>query len=135
MKLLELNYSPTDRQLRQFGTVCLIMLPSLGWIWGGSMLVILGLAIVALAVAVTGFVWPSGIKPVFVGLMVITFPIGLVLGELSMIAIYFFLFLPLSLAFRLIGRDALQLKRPNTTTTYWQEKKQPTSASTYYRQS
>jgi len=56
-------------------------------------------------------------------------------GELSMIMIYFGLFLPLSLAFRVTGRDALQLKRLKSSSSYWQEKKQPANASTYYRQS
>lgn len=135
MKLIEFNDSPTDGQLRQFGAVCIVMLPTLGWIWGGSMQIILGLCILGGTLALSGFVWPASLKPIFLTLMAITCPIGLLAGELSMIMIYFGLFLPLSLAFRLTGRDALQLKRPKSSTSYWQEKKQPASASTYYRQS
>ncbi len=135
MKLIELNWSPTDRQLRQFGGVCMVMLPALGWIWGGTTLAILGLFILGLTLAVAALSHPTSIKPIFLTLMVITSPIGLVVGELSMIMIYFGLFLPLSLAFRVTGRDALQLKRLKSSSSYWQEKKQPASASTYYRQS
>ncbi|MAI31089.1 MAG: hypothetical protein CMM07_05360 [Rhodopirellula sp.] len=135
MKLIELNWSPTDRQLRQFGGVCMVMLPALGWIWGGSTLAILGLCILGLTLAAAALSHPTSIRPIFLTLMVITSPIGLVVGELSMIMIYFGLFLPLSLAFRVMGRDALQLKRLESSSSYWQEKKQPASASTYYRQS
>jgi hypothetical protein len=135
MKLIELNWSPTDRQLRQFGGVCMVMLPALGWIWGGSTPAILGLCILGLTLAVAALSHPTSIKPIFLTLMVITSPIGLVVGELSMIMIYFGLFLPLSLAFRVTGRDALQLKRLKSSSSYWQEKRQPASASNYYRQS
>ncbi len=135
MKLLELNWSPTDRQLRQFGAVCMVMLPALGWIWGGSAIAILGLCILGFTLAAAAFSHPTSIKPIFLALMLITCPIGLVAGELSMMLIYFGLFLPLSIAFRVTGRDALQLKRRNSSSSYWQEKQQPASASTYYRQS
>ena len=36
MKLIEINWQPTDRQLRQFGVICLVALPALGWLWGGG---------------------------------------------------------------------------------------------------
>ena len=113
----------------------MVMLPALGWIWGGSTPAILGLCILGLTLAVAALSHPTSIKPIFLTLMVITSPIGLIVGELSMITIYFGLFLPLSLAFRVTGRDALQLKRPQSSTTYWQQKKQPASVSNYYRQS
>ena len=135
MKLIELNWSPTDRQLRQFGAVCMVMLPILGWIWGGSPLAIMGLCILGLTFAVAAFLHPPSVKLIFLSLMLLTSPLGLVIGELSMMMIYFGLFLPLSLAFRVAGRDALQLKRSTSSPSYWQAKKQPSSASNYYRQS
>ncbi len=135
MKLIELNWSPSDRQLRQFGVVCVFVLPALGWIWGGSSLAILIFAILGITMAVAGFTQPKTLKPAFLTLMLVTSPIGILVGELSMILIYFGLFLPLSLAFRIMGRDALQLDRPDSATSYWQKKKQPTSVSSYYRQS
>jgi hypothetical protein len=135
MKLIEFNWSPSDRQLRQFGVVCIFVLPAFGWIWGVSTLGILILALLGITLAVSAFAQPNFVKPAFLTLMLVTSPIGIVLGELSMVLIYFVLFLPLSLAFRIMGRDALQLDRPNSATSYWQKKKQPTSVSSYYRQS
>lgn len=85
MKLIEFNHSPTDGQLRQFGAVCIVMLPTLGWIWGGSMQIILGLCILGGTLALSGFLWPASLKPIFLTLMAITCPIGLLVGELSMI--------------------------------------------------
>ena len=135
MKLVELHWSPSDRQLRQFGAVCMVALPALGWIWGISNLPMLVLSILGIALALAGWAKPRILKPVFLTLVLVTSPIGIFVGELSMIMIYFGLFLPFSLVFRIIGRDALQLKRPKSATSNWQKRQQPTDVSTYYRQS
>ena len=135
MKLIDANWKPTDRQLRQFGVICLIALPLVGYMWGAGTLVIGILAAVGLILAVTGIVVPRAVKPVFLALMIITVPIGIVIGELAMLLIYFGVFLPMGLVFRLLKRDALQRKFDRHATTYWQAKSQPTSAARYYRQS
>ncbi len=135
MKLFELNWNPTARQLRQFGVISLFALPLVGWLWGagGSVLAALGLG--GLVFAAAGFVFPKLLKPIFVALMVLATPIGIVIGELAMMMIYFGMFLPLGLFFRLVGRDALLLKLDREAKTYWSAKKQPGSARSYYRQS
>jgi len=135
MKLIEFNFSPTDRQLRQFGAISMFALPLVGWIWGLSGNVLMGLAMTGAVIATAGFVVPKLVLPLFVGLMVIATPIGFVVGELAMIMIYFGLLLPIGLFFRLIGRDALALKLDRNADSYWSPKKQPNSVASYYRQS
>ena len=135
MKLLEFNRNPTDRQLRQFGAMLLFALPLVGWLWGASGTILAALALAGLLLAVAGMVLPKLMWPLFVALMAIAMPIGLVVGEMSMIAIYFGVFLPMGLAFRVMGRDALNLKRDCNTRSYWQAKKQPQNVASYYRQS
>jgi hypothetical protein len=78
---------------------------------------------------------PKLAKPIFIGLMLVATPIGLVIGELAMISIYFGMFLPIGLFFRLIGRDALALKLDRNANSYWSAKKQPNGVRSYYRQS
>ena len=135
MKLIEIQWSPTDRQLRQFGAVCLVALPAIAWFWGGNTTVIQSFAGLGLAAAGIGLLFPQWLKPVFLALSVAAIPIGIVIGEVAMLLIYFGLFLPFSIAFRLTRRDALQLGRSTVKTSYWQEKKKPTDVSSYYRQS
>ena len=135
MKLLEFNWNPTDRQLRQFGVIALVFLPLVGWLWGASGNVLAGLAIGGALLAVAGSVVPKALKPVFVILMLVAAPIGLIVGEVAMLLIYFGMFLPLGLFFRIIRRDALALKLGRDTNSYWSAKKQPSSAASYYRQS
>ncbi|MEM7476533.1 MAG: hypothetical protein AAF483_16215 [Planctomycetota bacterium] len=135
MSLVEVNWQPADRQLRQFGLVCFIALPMVAWIWGASALWIGILAAVAALIAIGGFVAPQLLKPIFLALMIITIPIGMVVGELAMMFIYFLVFLPLGLVMRMAGRDALQLRIKKETSSYWETKKKPKSAASYYQQS
>ena len=135
MKLIEINWQPTDRQLRQFGIICLVALPAIGWFWGAGPQLITGLAIAGGVLALAGLVAPRLLKPVFLGLSILVMPIGLVIGELAMVLIYFGVFLPIGLVFRVVRRDALHLKCDRNQPSYWKPKQQPASVASYYRQS
>ena len=136
MKLVEMNWNPTDRQLRQFGMISLVALPLLGAFWGwGNVSVIAVTAAIGAVLAIVGWVYPRGLKPVFVGLTLVTIPIGMVVGELAMAVVFFGLIVPIGLVFRLIGRDSLQRKLDRQADSYWQPKKQPRDAAAYLRQS
>ena len=134
MSLVEINWKPTDRQLRQFGIICFGALPFLSWLWGGNLSTVGWFAAVGFALALTGWVLPRALKYVFIALIVVTIPIGLVVGELAMLIIFLFVFLPIGVIFKLAKRDGLQLKLDRSATTYWQVKKQPRNVSSYYHQ-
>jgi hypothetical protein len=133
MSLLDLNLRPADRQLRQFAWISLFALPLIGWFWGGSIPLIAILAVVGAAMVLVSLVWPQALKPIFLGLTLIALPIGFVVSELSLLLIYFVFFLPLGLLFRLMKRDALQLKFDRRASTYWQPKPRPRGPSSYFR--
>ena len=135
MKLVEINWNPTNRQVRQFAIICLFALPLLGWIWGVGLQFIGLLALLGLALAVAGVVFPGVVKPIFLALTIAAIPIGMVIGELVMLLIYFGVFLPVGLCFRFMKRDALQLKLDRQAKTYWQSKNKPSGIASYYRQS
>jgi hypothetical protein len=134
MKLVEIDWNPPNRQLRQFGGICAFALPCLGWLWGGSGSIIATLAVVGVALALLGLAWPRGIKPVFLALMMVAIPVGMVLGELAMMCVYYGVFLPIGIIFRVLHRDELQLKLARNSASYWQSKSQPDNSSRYYRQ-
>jgi hypothetical protein len=135
MALIESNWNPTSRQLRQFGILCLVSFPLLGWIWTGNATVITALACLGLFIAISSHFYPKGISPLFIGLMLITAPIGMVVGEVAMFLIYMTVFLPIGMLFRIASRDRLRLKIDRQATSYWQPKRQPKSVGSYYRQS
>ena len=135
MGLVEINWTPTDRQLRQFGVICLVALPLVGWLWGDDLPIVGCLAAAGSALAIVGLVVPKALKPLFLLLAIVATPIGQLIGELAMLVIYFAVFLPIGICFRVLNRDALQLKLNRNATSYWHPKPQPRGATSYYRQS
>ena len=80
MKLVQFNTSPTNSQLRQFGIGALIALPGLGWVWGAPQSMMLPLLGCGILLASVGILKSSLLKPVFIGLSLITVPIGMVVS-------------------------------------------------------
>ena len=54
--------------------------------------------------------------------------------HLILAAVYFLMFTPLALIFKLIGRDALQRRLDPRSNTYWQIRATRTDPAAYYRQ-
>lgn len=135
MAIVQANWNPTTRQLRQFGGLCLVALPLVGWLWSASSTVIMILVAFGVVVALASWLYPRAVQPLFVGLMLITTPIGMIIGELAMVLIYVAVLLPIGILFRIVARDRLQLKLDRQATSYWQAKRKPESVASYYRQS
>jgi hypothetical protein len=146
MKLVEINWKPSDRQLRQFGWMALAGLPLAGWLftgkpWPVSTATTLQATVIAL-LAVAGAICaalaaarPTLLRTPFLGAMLLALPIGMVVSELILVAIYFLVFAPMALAFKLMGRDALDRQLDRAATTYWRPKAQPNGVESYFRQS
>jgi hypothetical protein len=134
MSLAEINWNPTDRQLRQFGAISFVAVPVITWFWDANWTAIGIAAAVGAAICLVGWFFPRGLQPLFVGLMVVTYPIGLVVGELLMMMIYYGVFLPIGCVFRLMGRDPLERHIDRQAATYWQTKKHSTDPASYFRQ-
>ena len=71
MKLVEIQWNPSARQLRQFGVVCLFVLPLIGWMWHATPTTIGMLGAAGLVVGVTSLLFPKAVKPVFIGLSIL----------------------------------------------------------------
>ena len=134
MKSPQINWNPSDRQLRQFGLTALLLLPLLTGLWtAGNVALVLGAAALGVIAAALGFLAPRRLKPPFLALSLLTFPLGILVHELSLILLFFGVFAPLGLLFRCAGRDSLQRQFDREATTYWQPKEQPTDVASYFR--
>ncbi|HUG18283.1 MAG TPA: hypothetical protein VMM56_04860 [Planctomycetaceae bacterium] len=134
MSLVQLNWNPEDRQLKQFGMLSLVLFPFVTWIWGASWSAIGIAAVIGAFFATIGTAAPQVLKPVFLGLSLILMPIGIVVGEILLFLAYVTVIVPIGIIFRLMGRDRLQLKFDRECESYWQDKHLPTSPSRYYQQ-
>jgi len=71
---------------------------------------------------------------IYVVLMAVTFPIGLVVSFTLLAIFYFLLLAPVGLFFRLIGRDALGRKFDPTADSYWLQRNPPENPERYFQQ-
>jgi hypothetical protein len=131
----DIDFDPPHSTLRHFAWIWLAVFGALGGIrlWQGKPF---GAALIAVAVivGVAGSIRPPLIRLLFVGLTVVTFPIGWLVSRVILGAIYFGIFTPLAIVFRLMRRDALRLRRDPEKTSYWIEKRQPNDSARYLQQ-
>ena len=108
MRWSDIPFSPEPRTLRQFAGLWLAFFGGLAaWqgIARGRVGLAIALAVLAIVVGGLGLARPALVRPIFVGWMVLAFPIGWTVSLLLLGLVYYGLFLPIGLAFRLeIGR-------------------------------
>ena len=136
--MIAVQWNPERKQLRQFAGIWFPAFCALvGWIvgartgqWGAVQIAWAGCGVQAAA----GIIYPPTIRPVFVGLILLTYPIGWVVSHLLLAAIFYLLFLPIGLALRMSGHDPLQLKKP-AGNSLWKTPVGKTNPASYLRQS
>jgi hypothetical protein len=92
--------------------------------------VLVGIAAVSLAL---GAVAPAAMKPVFVGLVLITYPIGFVVSRVITAGIYFGVLTPMGLIMRLGGYDPMRRTFDRNALTYWEPVKRQRTRESYFR--
>lgn len=138
MQWSDIPKNPADKMLRQFGVLCFLF-------FGGfsiyhisirpNFYLSLVFAIIAILAGLAAIVKPVTLKYIFIGWMILAFPIGFIVSKIILLSVFLLVFMPVSLIFRLIGRDALALRRKSTqSSTYWLPKQQPADPSRYLRQ-
>ena len=135
--MIDINWRPSDRDLRIFATACLVvaggfgvsffletgMLPLVKWLW------LIGGGVFAL-----GMVRPQSVRYLYVLLSVLVFPIGLVIGNVLMALVYYVLVTPVGLVFRLMRRDPLDRELDPEAKSHWVRRPPQPDASRYFRQ-
>jgi len=73
----------------------------------------------------------EGLRRLYIGLSLATYPIGFVFSALVLVLIYYAILTPLGLILRVCGHDPLQ-RRP--AASYWHKRPGPRAAASYFRQ-
>ena len=136
--MIKLQLHPDARMLRQFAWASLIMFPLIALVFHWRFQ--LPAAWVAVLCGIGALVFGSeyaGVHAVprfvFRVLILITFPIGLVLFPVLVGLIYYGLFTPIGLLFRLVGRDAMHRRFDPAQSSYWHVRARPRPPASYFK--
>ena len=135
--MLSINWSPPTKQLKSFaalwfplfflflGTILAINLNA----WSETKIV----WAFCFGISFVGYFFPSLIRPLFVGLLVITFPIGWVVSHLFLLLIFSLVITPLGFVMKIKKHDPLNLKMPKEP-SMWKEIEAKKDPSRYLKQ-
>jgi hypothetical protein len=136
--MIRVNRNPSPETLRQFAWIVLpgfvAFFGAVLWWRTGNMAnaaVAWGIgAVVALAALSSREV----ARQLFVGLQVVTYPIGLVVSTVVLALLFYAIFTPLAVVMRLAGRDALRLQQRDASTLWvpYEQKDDPADAFRQY---
>jgi hypothetical protein len=121
--MIPINWKPDRKTLGEFaeaGMFALGMVAAPLAYFKGQPRVAVAFWLLAVILRLVGLARPSWLKPVFVGLTLATWPIGWIVSRVALGVLYFAVFTPIALFFRLIGRDALRRSFDPKAKTYWE---------------
>ena len=137
MQWSDIPFRPPEKTLRQFAGLWLVFFGGLApWEWFGRHHANLAIALAALALTVgpLGLARPGWCGRSTSAWMVLAFPIGWTVSQVMLALMFYGLFTPIGLVFRLIGRDPLQRARQPALESYWTPKPAPADLRRYFKQ-
>jgi Saxitoxin biosynthesis operon protein SxtJ len=137
MRWSDIEFDPPRKVLRQFAGIWLVFFGGLAlWeILGQGRTGVGGiLAVLAVTIGPLGLIRPDWMRFIYVGWMILAFPVGWTISQIILLAMFFGLFTPIGLVFRLLGRDMLQRTRRPELESYWEPKPASTDLRRYFKQ-
>jgi hypothetical protein len=146
-KMIAIDFRPNRETLRQFGWIALggfLLLAGLAWterlLFAGG----LGSArawVVGVFAALGGFaalaslVHPPANRWLFVGLSLVTYPIGYIVSHVLLALLFFGMIAPAGMLMRALGNDPMNRRFEPERRSYWTPARSARSQESYFRQS
>ena len=138
MSLIEIDWDPKSKQLQNFGKIALaasVVISLLLYLFKGVAiqwsLIIFAVGCIIFIISMISI---KLTKMIYLGMILLTMPIGWVISFILMAAFYFLLLAPLGFIFRLMGRDPLCRKFDPTAKSYWLSRQTPKGLEQYFHQ-
>lgn len=139
----EVNWAPGRPERRKFAVSLMIGFPAVAVglllaarLHGGSWRIELPLAVggIGLAAGLVFWALPQLVRPFYVGWYAVACSIGFVVGNVALAAVYLFLFVPIGLVRRVLGRQTFSKGFDRGAPTYWRDARKTVDLTKYYRQ-
>ncbi len=138
MSMIEINWNPTRKDLRIFGIAAIVasaVISLLLYILKGIELQWISILIaIGSAIFLCSFISVKVTRMIYLGLSLVTLPIGWILSFILLAVFYYLIVTPIGLIFRLTGRDSLHRKFDSTAESYWIKRKSPDTLDRYFHQ-
>ena len=137
MALIELNKTPSRRELLLFGALFALFFGLIGgliWWKFQTPTVAYVLWSVAALITVLFYTIRPIRKPIYLGWIHIAFPIGWVISHTAMAVIYYLVFTPIGFTMRLFGRDPMERRFDRQAASYWVDHDPSGDPGRYFRQ-
>ena len=141
--MITIDWKPETSTLRQFGWIALggfgLAGALLAWRVGafsgsGRWLGSEFLWALAIICPLLALLKPTLLRFIYLPMMVVALPIGLVIGTLGLLLIFFLIFTPLAVWFRIRGRDILKRNPDPELGSYWVGHESDRGPESYYHQ-
>ncbi len=138
MSLVEIDWNPKSKQLQSFGKIALVASAVISLLLyllkGVAVQWVLIIFCFGFIIFIISLISLKLTKMIYLGMILVTLPIGWVVSFILLSAFYFLLLAPLGLIFRLIGRDPLCRKFDPNAKSYWLSRQQPKGPEQYFHQ-
>ena len=136
MALLNVNWNPDRRELKQFALLWLGFFVLIGvyCLWGKDSPRAAAVFWAVAAAGIVGFVRPGFLRPVYVVWMALAFPIGWTVSHLVLIVVYYLCLTPIGFLMRLFGYDPLNRRFDPSAKSYWTDHDPSADAARYFKQ-
>lgn len=138
MALMDVDWNPPNRQLRQFAGIFTVFFPALAAYLhlrhGVALPTCAVIGIVAVVVGTIGLIRPPLIRPVYVAMMALALPIGMVVSTALLGVLFFLVLTPIGIALRLAGKDRIKKRGDPRVGSYWVRRNPAAGAERYFRQ-
>jgi hypothetical protein len=138
MSLIEVNWKPQPKDLRNFAKIALVA----SCLVAGLLYFIKGLAIqwvivilaAGLVIFLSSLVSLAITRLIYVALTAVTLPIGLAISFIVLAVFYYLIITPVGLVFRLIGRDSMKRRFDSNADSYWVAHRPSKKLERYFHQ-
>ena len=138
MSLIEIDWNPPNKQLQNFGKIALAMTVIISLLLyllkGVAIQWLLIICAFGFMVFVISLISLKLTKMIYLGMILLTMPIGWVVSFTVLAVFYYLLLTPIGLFFRLTGRDILKRKMDPSAKSYWEPRRQADTIERYFNQ-
>jgi len=138
MALIKIDWNPSVKHLRDFGKIAVVAMACLAallyFVKGISLAAAVTIFAAGIIIFAVSLISKRLTRFIYLALTLAGYPIGLAVNFIVMAVFFFIVITPISIFFKIIGRDPLSRKFDRQGKSYWLRREEEDSVERYFRQ-